>query len=186
VIAVYDFSTVEDTFNASSSTVTIKITPGIKFIPDRTVLLVWKTIMDEWEQIRRLAENKSWADAVRSSFWSIGNSPGSYRPYFVKVGLYDEYGDLLKEADAGQDLKFSYSTVSHPYRSPEILAQHKYFENQKFREITFNGIPLKDITDKLMPRITTGIRIGGRETDGPVLTTEEWQEWLASRRGTGN
>jgi TolB-like protein len=183
VIAVYDFSAVEDTFNAYSNTVNIKITPGIKFIPNRTVLLVWKTIRDEWEQTRRLDENKSWAGAVRQTFHNIGS--GAF-PYFVKVGLYDDYGDLLKEVTVKQELSFH--TESNPYRSPEILAQHKYFDNQKFREIEFNGIPLKDITDNVIPKITTGIRreIRAAETDGRVFTVAEWQEWLASQQGTGN
>ncbi|MDR2661435.1 MAG: CsgG/HfaB family protein [Treponema sp.] len=180
VIAVYDFSTVEDTFNATSNTVNIKITPGIKFIPNRTVLLVWKTIMDKWDQIRRLDENKSWASAVRGSF-AIGNHrhPG----YSVTAGLYDDYGDLLQEVTVyvTQEVQFAYATYSNPYRSPEILAQHKYFDNQKFKQITFTGIPLKDITDNVIPKIMTGIRLFSEETDGLVFTVEEWREWLASQ-----
>ncbi|MDE7291990.1 MAG: CsgG/HfaB family protein, partial [Treponemataceae bacterium] len=48
LIAVYDFSVMEDKINAGNNTVNISVTPGIKIFPDRNALSVWKTVLDEW------------------------------------------------------------------------------------------------------------------------------------------
>jgi TolB-like protein len=171
-ICVYDFSTVEDKIEVNQSnqtTVTLKITPGIKIIPNRTVVAVWKTVMDNWARIKEMEENKPWVNSVKNDVQVSGIS--GY--YVVLVGLYDEYGDRIVQ----QRLREISWTVS------EAIAQHKYYEGNKFTAISFYRVPIERITDKLIPKIDTISIWGGENIHPPVMSVSEWEQWLRKQQG---
>jgi hypothetical protein len=186
VIAVYDFSVVEDRIYGSAVNLTIK--PGVKFIPNRTVLAVWKTVMDNWEHIRQLPENKSWVGTanIREAFsdWphSIGSS-GTSQEYYVRVGLYDDYGDRIKTADVRQGLSYSYKN-GNAETIFELVAQHKYYNDRQFKEVNFVAVPVDQLTDKLTPKIEGGTmknKMISGTTHQPavtVMSVAEWEQWL--------
>jgi hypothetical protein len=189
-IFIYDFSTIEDEFNARYNEVTITVSPGIKVVPNRTVLLVYKTILDSWFHIRAMEENKEWASAVRGPRGALSNVIYNLDfPFSYEIGLYDDYGDRIANFRwySGRP-SFHYHYTS----SFQVFAQHKYFNDTKFGKIVYT-VPLDKITDTITPKIeriyystTNG---SGKETVHniyPVFSVAEWQEWLVSQRGTGN
>jgi hypothetical protein len=177
-VFIYDFSVVEDTFDARSKTVTIRLNPGIKIVPDRTVLLVWKTIMDNWSRIKRMEENKGWANNVwvKDTISAIG---------YYEIGLYDDYGDRI--ADYG-GYRGTWPVFSYRYSSSfQVVAQHKYYSDGKFYEVVFYEVPLDKITETITPKIgRIYYKWDGIDYEYPVLTPDEWQEWLASQSEAGN
>jgi hypothetical protein len=178
-IFVYDFSIIEDRYMASFNTVAITVSPGIKVFPNRNVLLVWKTVLDNWSQIKSMEENKTWINAVRGARSDTNINLG----FSCKFGLYDDYGDRIGNARWSRRYGYSYSS------SFQVFAQHKYYENKEFEKFTFN-VPLGKITDTITPKID-GIFYNmtpDKEAsyNYPVFTVAEWQEWLASQTGTGD
>ena len=63
-VFIYDFSTVEDRIDINSKSVSLTIRPGIKVVPNRNVLLVYKTVADNWRQIQKMPENQDWASVL--------------------------------------------------------------------------------------------------------------------------
>jgi hypothetical protein len=176
-IFIYDFSIIKDTFNARSNRVTITVSPGIKVIPNRTVLMVWKTILDNWSEIKSREENKTWINAVRGT-----NSVNIDIDFSCEFGLYDDYGDRINDARWGKECVYRYSS------SFQALAQHKYYENTKFDTFNFY-ISLDKVTDTITPKIDGVFYAAPYKKisyNYPVFTVAEWQEWLASQGGTGN
>jgi TolB-like protein len=180
-ICVYDFSTVEDKIEVNRSnqtTVTLTITPGIKIIPNRTVVAVWKTVMDNWARIKEMEENKSWVNSVKNDLYLINVQDDriSRTDYYVSVGLYDEYGDRIDQ----HSVNVGWVAVS------EVIAQHKYYEGTRFVDITFYRIPIERITDKLTPQIDTlskQTRAGTKNIHPPTMLVSEWEQWLREQQG---
>jgi hypothetical protein len=178
-IFIYDFSIVEDTFNARSNEITLTVSPGVKVVPNRTVLLVYKTVFDNWSQIKRMEENKERANTVRirGDFLNIEDFGFSFS---YEIGLYDDYGDRIANAQWYND---SRPWLFCRYTSRfQVLAQHKYYSDTDFKKIRFT-VPLDKITESMTPKIE---RISWSQTDYSVFTVEGWQEWLASQGGTRN
>ena len=183
IIAVYDFSNISDRFDARTNTVTLTVTPGIKIIPDSMVLSIWKTIVDQWEQISNLEENRSWTRSVHSDYgrktlristrhnssvppvWrQIGLNPlvtdGKVQ---ARIRLYD--ADGIRIASITSDRSFDHSSsdslalyralsLSIQYSSSlQILPQIRYFNDKSFAAIRFNGIRITDITDELSVKV---------------------------------
>lgn len=182
-IVVYDFSAVKDEILSEGRSVRFKIYPGVKVIPDRTTLLVYKRIKDEWEQVRKMEENKSWANSVpqrlrSNSYRSVLDSLTGFsnRACFIDIGLYDEYGDRIDTIK--EEFWFS---------SYEPMAQHKYFNDTKFKEISSSLLPIAKISDTITPRIIEVCfgfdRRNLKKLNPPVLTVPEWEQWL-SLQGT--
>jgi len=177
-IVVYDFSVVEDEILSGGRNARFKISQGVKVIPDRTTLLVYKRIMDEWEQVKKMEENKSWVNSVpqrlrSSSSRSVLDSlTGFTRNCIIKIGLYDEYGDCIDTIT--EDFYFS---------SFEPMAQHKYFNDTRFKAISSSSIPIAKLSDSITPKI---IEVGfGPNKDiwiklnPPIMTVPEWEQWLS-------
>jgi hypothetical protein len=174
-IVIYDFSAVSDriTTLGSRTAVHLTISPGVKVIPNRTALLVHKTVMDNWEQVKKMEENKSWVNSVREA---NNFRLQRYDANYVKIGIFDEYGDNI-------------DTVSMRYYGirgvPQVIAQHKYYDENKFSEVKTSGIPIEKITGAITPKI---IEVGVQSSDNssfsmklnpPIMTVPEWQEWLS-------
>jgi hypothetical protein len=175
-IVVYDFSNVKDTINVRSSTVSFEITRGVKFVPNRTVLVVWKTVWDNWGRIKNLEENKFWASAV--------SHPDMYSSAIalkcdVEIGVYDEYGDKIGTGHLGGNISFYYEA-----RSYQVVAQHKYYEEQRFVAVYCTNIPVNMLTDTVNFKIDRVYYREPRENiTPPILTVSEWEEWLKTQQG---
>jgi TolB-like protein len=66
-IVIYDFSTVKDTITDAGKRVNLAASPGVKIIPNRTVLAVWKAAGEEWLRVKSVEENKAWTESVRTA-----------------------------------------------------------------------------------------------------------------------
>jgi TolB-like protein len=192
-IVIYDFSTISDTFNVRNNTVDITITPGIKIIPDRTVLAVWKTVMENWNRIINTDELELWARSVSYStnFRGSGGVHKDVRDgllyfgdieyqYTVQIGLYDDYGDRIAGYESRNRLHYEYGYTS---KGSLVVAQHKYYDEAQFESIPFNRIQLNMITDNLTPRIESvkgGLAARILSSIQPlVMSVVEWEQWLA-------
>jgi hypothetical protein len=189
-IFIYDFSTIEDKFNSRYNNVTITVSPGVKVVPNRTVLLVYKTILDSWFHIRAMEENKEWVSAVRGPRGALSNVIYNLDfPFSYEIGLYDDYGDRIANFrwyGSPPGLHYNYTS------SFQVFAQHKYFNDTQFGKIVYT-VPLDKITDTITPKIEriyySTTNAAGKKTvhnTYPVLSVVEWQDWLASQKGTGN
>jgi hypothetical protein len=187
-VFVYDFSVVEDKIDIRSNEVTIYISPGIKVIPNRTALLVYKTVLDNWYRIRTIEENKVWANSVRGP----NGSPLSnviYRLEFhfsYEMGLYDDYGDKIANCrwyGSPPRLYYEYSGR----QNFQVFAQHKYYDEVKFSKI-ISTVKLDKITETITPkigRVYLSYTDNGRQSqiNYPVFSVAEWQEWLLEQQG---
>jgi TolB-like protein len=203
-IAVYNFSTIEDQFDARTNRVTLTVKPGVKIIPDSTVLTVWKRVIDQWESIKNLEENKSWANSLtvkRSSVIrdsvgrdirrQIGIDPQvTDRSYFAIIRLYDDAGIRISR----NAISFSSGIINIKYnRGLQILPQERYYNNASFQPIRFENIMVSDITDNLSVEVSSIayslIYRSGRyqynirddyvgNAPARIMSVTEWEEWL--------
>jgi hypothetical protein len=180
VMVVYDFSAVEDKISSSGSnmSVILKISPGVKIIPNRNALLVYKRVMDEWSEIKNNKENRSWINSVQGA--ENVSRANRYNSCYVKIGLYDEYGDSIATTSIVRRFEYSYNNNTF-----QVIAQQKYYDNQEFENFTTFSIPVKKISNTITPKI---IEVGAISSDNsdffmklkpPIMTVEEWQDWLS-------
>jgi hypothetical protein len=161
LIAIYDFSTIEDQFNARNNTVDITVKPGVKIISDSMVLTVWKFILDQWDSIKNKEENKSWANSltVKSpliSRWAGGSAPEDIRrgigkdplttdrSYYAIINLYDDIGIRISQ----NAVRLSRGVIKYEINL-QILPQERYFNAAPFQPVTFVRVKISDITDNL-------------------------------------
>ncbi|WP_010256180.1 cell surface protein [Treponema primitia] len=194
LIVVYDFSTISDQFDARSNTVDITVTPGIKIIPNRTVLAVWKTVTDNWRNIKNLDENKSWANSVTMADGIIGPTHiggSNSGQYTINVALYDDYGDRIALSrdihNTNRDKVHFYGNRNTDLAAFQALAQIKYYNDASFYPLIFNRIKLDNVTDNLSAKVDS-IKfrpLGGNPRDIPalLLSIPEWEQWLAEHGG---
>jgi TolB-like protein len=186
-MVVYDFSTIEDTITTSGTrmVVRLRISPGVKVVANRTVLQVWKTVKDNWTEIVNDRENRSWITAdLRALAGRVDNTLREMTwQYYVNVGLFDEYGDMIATSQVRLGPNFRYTP------SFQVLAQHRYYVDRNYEAVTFQHIPVERITSEITPRI---IEIGTLSRDNPnfssklqppIMSVPEWQEWLSLQGG---
>ena len=203
VIAVYDFSAIEDQFDALTNKVTLTVSPGVKIIPDSTVLNVWKTVVDQWEQIKRLEENRSWANSLtirRSNIsrdWQdirqgIGKSQTTTdRSFYAITRLYDDARIRISQ----NAVRFSSGLFIEYKRDLQILPRERYFNNRSFQPIKFVNVSVSDITDNLSVEassIAYGL-IYAQEgqsmlsnasystVSARIMSVQEWNEWVKNQ-----
>jgi len=170
-ICVYDFSIVEEKINVSYNRVELTLKPGRKIVPNRTVLLVYKTVFDNWNKEQNKPENKDWVGNVKIKLSRI-----DIFYYTFDCGIYDDYGDRIASchnynAMAPQaNIKFS--------RTDQVIAQHKYFDDEKFVPVPCS-VPLNKVTDTLTPKIERVYYMwNNRRIDIPFMSVSEWQTWV--------
>jgi hypothetical protein len=195
---IYDFSVVEDKLDLRSNRVTLTFKPGIKVIPNRTALLVYKAVMDNWEQVSSQSENKDWTKDIsgyyraRNGFFDEtggGVAAINLRYCVWDIGLFDNYGDRiarLSGTDQYTNLYIRYENIRGDMRFTQVLAQQKYYDNIVFKPVSFT-IPLDRVTDNLTARVErTYLRSNswGSNNISPAvefqaMTVTEWHEWLS-------
>lgn len=187
LIAVYDFSVMEDKINTGNNTVNITVTPGIKIFPDRNALSVWKTVLDEWIAVYSDKENLEWARAVyKPVFGEIGT--GTYNVNYKcvsEVGLYNEDEELLKKVDIRSSVHIGvyrdYALIP-PLDSPQLKSQKTYFAEARLGKVEFSGIPFSRISSELTVKLTGDIKILHKDsskmpkTVTAVYSAEEWRQ----------
>jgi hypothetical protein len=184
-IVIYDFSTINDTITDAGRWVNLDVTPGVKIIPNRTVLEVWKKIGEEWLRIYKSEENKSWAKNVRTTLVKAEGYDNNI-DYIVRADLYDGYGIPVKFYNGpNYYLRFS---IKFPREA--VLPQSRYYNNTKFSTVNFNRIEVADITtDVLTPRIDRVVRPTNysnpleMKQQPLILSVPEWEQWLAEHEG---
>jgi TolB-like protein len=191
-IFIYDFSQIEDTIDTRSKKVTFKVSPGVKVIPNRTALVVYKTILDNWFRIRSLEENSEWAKNVHLPGGSLSFQPQNYDlafQYSADINLYDDYGDRITSFrfyGHAPSLYIPYLKQRNVGLGPDsnfqIKAKHKYYEDGKFIPITCE-VTFDNVTSTLTPLIEQVYIITGSPSrkeyiDFPILTISEWEQWL--------
>jgi hypothetical protein len=183
-IVVYDFSTISDQFDAKSNRVALTVTPGVKIIPDSTVLNVWKRVLDEWYRIKDLEENKSWANSLSiRSGRDRRNTIGEIK-FLVYIELYDEEGIrigdsrgipllMMEPYDRRYEVDFIYDNKL------QILPQNRYFSNRPFEAVRFS-VPLDKITDNLSVKVVRiGYQMGGNASyPARIMSQSEYDEWV--------
>jgi hypothetical protein len=183
LIIVYDLSSFSDQFNARTNTVDITVTPGVKLIPNSTVLTVWKRIVDQWEQIKYLEENKSWTNSVSVKKMTrdmddIRQRLGYDDEYYcsVSIGLYDDEGIRIAQTKGGGKFDIRYN------KNLQILPQNRYFSNRPFNKVTFTMVKINDITDELHTKVDNNMTIAryGNESNIPsrIMSLSEYDEWV--------
>ena len=180
-IVVYDFSTISDQFDARTNKVTLTVTPGVKLIVDSTVLTVWKTVIDQWEQIKNLEENKSWANSLslrrRGTMGDVRYALQTYSPS-ANIELYDEAGIRIANSSQHLNSKASIGDIRYD-RNLQILPQSRYFSTTPFVTVSFS-VPLDNITDNMSAKVVN-IRYFAEVYPARIMSVQEWNEWLASR-----
>ena len=186
LIAVYDFSVMEDKINTGNNPVNISVTPGIKIFPDRNALSVWKTVLDEWIAVYSDKDNRDWAWTVyKPVFGEIGTGPYNLNYQCIsEVGLYNEYEELLKKVDVRSSVRIVVcrnEALIPPLDSPQLKSQKTYFTEARLGKVEFSGIPLSRISSELTVKLIGDIKIEHkdssklRKTVTAVYSAEEWQ-----------
>ena len=187
LIAVYDFSVMEDKINAGNNTVNISVTPGIKIFPDRNALSVWKTVLDEWIAVYSDKDNRDWAWTVyKPVFGEIGTGPYNLNYQCIsEVGLYNEDEELLKKVNVRSSVRIVVcrnEALIPPLDSPQLKSQKTYFAEARLGKVEFSGIPLSRISSELTVKLIGDIKIEHkdssklRKTVTAVYSAEEWQQ----------
>jgi hypothetical protein len=180
-IIIYDFSVIQDKIATVGNSMSVRFTisPGIKVVPNRTSILVYKTVMDNWEHVKNREENKFWVNSLRAES-QVSLPHERYDAYYITIGLYDDYGDIIKTSTINYMSRHLYNS-----KPPQVVAQHKYYDENKFKEVETMLIPVEKITDTITPGIIEAgfISLGNTrlnmKLNPPIMTVAEWQEWLA-------
>ena len=206
LLVIYDFSTISDQFDARTNRVALTVSQGVKIIPDSTVLKVWKTVIDKWEQIKKLEENKSWANSIQQYGYvprvnsRRGGGVGIIRgigdsDYVVVIQLYDDAGIRIAERALSINLagirRGGYSEENDYFmynNNLQILPQDRYFNNVSFKSVTFNNVRISDITDNLSVKVYGILQDRDAERasrsgtlPARIMSVQEWNEWLRSQ-----
>ena len=178
-IFVYDFSDTKD--NITGNYVSIAIGQGVKVVPRRAAVLVWKEVVEAWQKILANKENSSWTQQLRQKYYF-----GKMRfIYDVKVYLYNDDGSYIENAGWAQTgFWLDYEDARGGNVNANVKSQQKYFETDRFDEVKFTAIKIDDITgDSLVPRIYevkkyNGDSRGGKALQNPVIVSaDEWEEF---------
>ena len=183
---VYDFSTVSDRVNTGMKNVSITLEPGVKVVPRRTAVIVWKEVMEAWEKICADKENSIWTQQLRQkmSLNSGSTYPSSKMKfaYDVVASLYNDDGSRIESMGSVKTLVLWLSYGNDP-RGYNVKSQQKYFAEARYEQIRFGVVYLDDITGDLAPRIDAVEKYNGGNGEQAVLespvimTADEWAEF---------
>jgi TolB-like protein len=192
---VYDFSNLSDRIDYSSSRVNIRIAPGIQIVQNRATIALWKKINDEWNKVK----NEEWAKNIKRirlpegrflyvSYDYIGSETWTYK---ISIDIVDEYGDrIIGNTESCSVYVENYNGSNYKEWEPLIQSQAKYFTKDGYKIINFRDVPLNKITDTIFPQIKkielldpyTESYFGNYlNTDIPVYSYTEWQEWISGQ-----
>jgi hypothetical protein len=135
-----------------------------------------------------MPENRDWARSIKmpnlTNYVGGSNAGWCNFLYNISVRLYDDYGDRVADAHVGRP-----ELMLVQARFPtdiQVSSQQRYYEDSRFREITFYNIPLNRVTDNMTPRIDSIsadyiVYKNGPKVQFSAKTVAEYQEWLRSQ-----
>lgn len=179
-IFVYDFSSVQNSINSDLKTARINIEPGVKLVYRRSAVIVWKQIMDAWEQIKTNKENNSWSSGLTGTAMKFYDLK---YPFFIKTALFNSDGSKLETPGNGnikRTLILKYNTNFN------VKSQKKYFEDSAFANVSFSRIRIDDMEGDIVPMIRSIEKYyGGGAANKPVINPcimnmDEWQVFINS------
>lgn len=174
-IFVYEFSSVQDEINMKKNSVKLTVVQGVKVVPRRSAVKVWKKIMDAWRIILSDKENDVWSKAVKMPYMSSVATQSRYDlsySYRISCNLYDKEGNILAKCKPTVQIFIPYY-----YREKygyDLQSQKKYFDEAKYSKVIFNDVSLNDITENLETKIES---IEGAENP-TVLSLTEWNSFI--------
>lgn len=180
-IFVYDFSLMNDSINSDMKSARIEIEPGVKLVPRRSAVYVWKQIMDTWESVKANKENASWTAGLTSTAMKFYN--WKY-PFNIGTGLYNYDGSKIEAPGQGNVQR----TLVLKYDANfNVKSQKKYFDDAPFGKVSFRMIKIDEIEGELFPIVDSiekdygGGGSPNKAIKNPcIMSMEEWQEFVDS------
>jgi hypothetical protein len=202
LIIVYDIGDrgySDSNMDLNSRTVAIRMNgQGIKFVPNRAALMVFKKINSQWANINRTEENKLWTSNVRGAINYEGITNNNMRQidfsFSAGIELLDE--DNIKISNVRLSASNQRIEQFIPGNSDfPMLTQERYYENSNFVSFNFFSVKINNITDKLNIRIkdiTWYNRVPTYSGYSSIMSfnieplyvfnISEWQEWLGGTK----
>jgi hypothetical protein len=175
-----DFSNIKET-SIGSNTISLQISPGLRFIPNRTTVLVWQTILKKAEEASR--QSRNYEGTARS------------RNVEVIIRLYNEYGDCIAEKTVGigsftyawdyyvrdSRREFGVGSSRYPVRNG-VPSYKKIHDDTPLLPIQFSGVPLNDVTDTLTVKVEeifiyslgNGRLLNRAKINVPIVKPDDW------------
>ena len=179
-IFIYDFSSFQDSINSDMKTAKINITPGVKLVYRKSAVIVWKQIMDSWEQIKANKDNNSWTAGLASTatkFYDL-----KY-PFYIETALFNPDGSKLETPGNGNVKR----TLVLKYTSNfNVKSQKRYFEDAPFENVSFSRVKIDNIEGDLIPKIEKiekdyGGGTANKSLNNPcIMNLDEWQVFINS------
>ena len=174
-IIVYDFDPAKMTnrIDSQRNTVNLKWAEGYKLVPNRKALVIYNTVVDEWERVKNNPENKEWKDNVILPSYD-GHITLSYK---IKVGLYNQYKELL--AQYGHHIR----RESRSFKNQAVPPQFRLFNSTVYEGLSFTSIPIDDkFTESPSVRIIEFMVDDDKIplSHIPILSLQEWESYLNS------
>jgi TolB-like protein len=166
----------DSNMNISSGHVDIQMNgQGIKFVPNRTALLVFEKIRKQWDEITKNSENQMWTDSVRGGYSRMTEIAFNFD---ARIELLDEDNARIYNTNfSGKNQrfeKFNPNNSSYP-----LLSQERYYVNSNFTPIKFNRLAINRITDELNIQIEN-VRWNNSDIKPlHIFSISEWQEWFS-------
>ncbi len=167
-IIVYDFSQKNEDVDRYGK-VSFRYKDAIRLVPNRTAVVVYNIVRNEWEKIKKNSENDKWTSGI--------STPWLYLPHYdIKIGLYNKYDELLARFTAS----FSFRGEELNVYNQTVAPQFRLFNTAKTKEIWFNmKIDEKFTEDFIKPYFIEILMSRGYGTEQvinniPVLSLEEW------------
>jgi TolB-like protein len=153
---------------------------GIKFVPNRTALLVFERINRQWDEIKKAEDNRIWTDSVRGRF--MGSTEIRFN-FSANVELLDEDNVRISYLNFSSNNerfdRFSLNNSNFP-----LLTNERYYTNSNFTPLVYNNQNPNRISDKLSVKIMN-VRWNNDEIKPlHVFNISEWQRWLSQNQGS--
>lgn len=174
-IIVYDFDPAKMTnrIDSQRNTVNLKWAEGYKLVPNRKALVIYNTVVDEWERVKNNPENKEWKDNVILPSYD-GHITLSYK---IKVGLYNQYNELLDSHS------HHIRRESRRFKNQAVPPQFRLFNSTVYEGLSFTSIPIDDkFTESPSVRIIEFMVDDDKIplSHIPILSLQEWESYLNS------
>lgn len=146
-VVIYNFSSVTKELNSDLKTSRFTVEPGMKIIPNRLAITVWKEIMDAWEGIKA---EKEFAPLVKNLHGASQQLSQVQHTYIAVAGLVDEEGVRARTPGYGE---ITQKIILQYSKTFEIKSRKKYFNDREYRKLNFNNVQLSEVEGELVPEV---------------------------------
>ncbi len=142
VILVTDFGQEkrDDKVSGDGTSVDLTWKDGIRWVPNRKALVLYNTVYSEWEKVMNTPGNEAWIREVRGHISKTYNfRANAYRlHYFITVGLYNKYGELLDT----REIYYEREIRLFLYENEAVPPQFRLFDNARKSGIDFYRVKI--------------------------------------------